>query len=444
VLLGAPAAGDVLADGRDQWTLLDRHLVNRQLFEQIRADDQWFRLGRNLDPLAVAADARIGTQQTLDSGMQSRFHGFYVLNTFGAVRPLDGIDANLNLTLLNPSASDGYRSSSQLHAGFALHGYYDLDFGASGPLKLDVFGTDLGLVTLGRGLLLEQWQSEGEAATARFQSFELRQTFIGRALWQNDDVIALALRGFDNRAEISVVRWQFDETPMSLVAGQPAPPPGPIVRSAANFFGASVDMPFTKTLRAAAEYSGRFRDGALRSAALGRIDFLDRDLAGISLHLGYSFRYYEAGFGPRERFDPPTTSYNVPDLEDVYVTNSFEYFGISEYFHQWSHTAMVEAIVPIFPILKVVADGEYFVRFASDRNTLPRVVYLEDWGLFPGSAGRLFYKAGLRLEPFRGLPHRLDVMVTNKQVVSGLTVTDLETKRFQDGNFYVIQLGAYL
>src|SRR5690349_18932018 len=87
LLFGSSRAhAQVLADGRDAWTLLERHLVNRQLFEQIRADAQTFRLGRNLDPLAAAADVRIGTQQPLDGGAQSRFHGLYVLNTFGAVR----------------------------------------------------------------------------------------------------------------------------------------------------------------------------------------------------------------------------------------------------------------------------------------------------------------------------------------------------------------------
>lgn len=451
-LVAVTARAQVHADGRDAWTLLDRHLVNRQLFEQLHDDSQVFRLGRTLEPLTAAADVRIGTQQTFEHGSQSRFHGFYVLNTFGALRPFHGIDVNVNLTLLNPSASDGYRVSSDVRAGVALHGYYDLDIGDREPVRLDVFGTDLGLVTLGRGLLLEQTLSEGEVASARFHGFEARETFIGRALWQNDDVISLALRGLDQRVELSFVRWQFrEETPEELAALRASAAPSSSLsvpsaqpKSASHYVGASVDVPFTKTLRVAVEYQARVGDGAPKNAVLARGDFLDGDLAGIGLHAGYQFRWYEAGFAPSRGLVPPSLRYNVPDLEDVYVTNPFEYFAVSDYFHQWSHTVMAEAIVPIFPVLKMVLNGEYVLRFAADRQTPERVVYLDGWGLFPGHADRLYYKLGLRVEPWRGFPHRVSALVTNKQVASGISVTDSETRRFEDGHFYLLQFEAFL
>lgn len=453
LLVSTTARAEVVrADGRDAWTLLDRHLVNRQLFEQIRTPSELYRLGRSLDPLAAAADVRIGTQQTVDKGTQSRFHGFSVFNTFGAVRPFYGIDANLNLTILNPSASDGYRVSSQVLAGVALHGYYDLDIGVGEPVKLDVFGTDLGLVTLGRGLLLEQTPSEGEVASARFHGFEVREMFIGRALWPNDDVISFALRGLDDKLELSFVRWQFKEAPpfQPVFPASPSPSAGlptstdTSFRSASHYVGASLDVPFTDSLRAAVEYQGNVRDGALKTAVLARGDFLDRDVLGIGFHLGYQFRFYDAGFGPSRVLRAPTMRYAVPDFEDIYVTNPFEYFGISEYYRQWSHTVMAEAIVPIFPILKIVLNGEYFLRFAADRGPPERVVYLQDWGFFPGQADHLYYKVGLRVHPWRGLPHRVSVMLTNKQIASGTAVTDSQTTRFADGNFYLIQFEAYL
>jgi hypothetical protein len=451
LLVSTTARAQVRADGRDAWTLLDRHLVNRQLFEQIRTPSQLHRLGRNLDAFAAAADVRIGTQQPIDKSSQSRFHGFYVLNTFGAVRPFYGVDANLNLTILNPSASDGYRVSSQVLAGVALHGYYDLDVGDREPVKLDVFGTDLGLVTLGRGLLLEQTPSEGEVASARFRGFEVRQTFIGRALWPNDDVISVALRGLEDKVELSFVRWQFKESPPQNQGSLRALalPTAPTVengsfRSASHYVGASVDVPVTETLRAAVEYQGKVGDGALKNAVLARGDFLHRDVLGMGFHLGYSFRWYDAGFGPSRVLRAPTTRYAVPDFEDIYVTNPFEYFGISEYFRQWSHTVMAEAIIPVVPMLKVILNGEYLLRFASDRNSPERVVYLQDWGLLPGKADHLYYKVGLRVEPWRGFPHRVSAILTNKQVASGSNVTDPETRRFVDGNFYLLQFEAFL
>jgi hypothetical protein len=164
----------------------------------------------------------------------------------------------------------------------------------------------------------------------------------------------------------------------------------------------------------------------------------------MGIHLGYQFRFYDAGFGPSRVLRAPTMRYAVPDFEDIYVTNPFEYLGISEYYRQWSHTVMAEAIVPVFPILKIVLNGEYFLRFAADRGPSERVVYLQDWGLFPGAADHLYYKVGLRVEPWRGFPHRVSVLLTNKQIASGNAVTDSQTKRFADGNFYLIQFEAFL
>jgi hypothetical protein len=205
-----------------------------------------------------------------------------------------------------------------------------------------------------------------------------------------------------------------------------------------------VDLPFTSSLRAAAEYQAKVGDGAIKSGVLARADFLDRDVFGAAFHLGYQFRWYEGGFGPSGTLRAPTTRYNVPDLEDVYVTNPFEYFGVSSYFHQVSHTVMAEAIIPIFPILNVVLNGEYLLRFASDRQTPERVVYLQDWGLFPGKSDHLYYKVGLRVTPWRGFPHRVSALLTNKQVASGVDVTDPQTRRFDDRHFYLLQFEAFL
>ena len=43
-------------------------------------------------------------------------------------------------------------------------------------------------------------------------------------------------------------------------------------------------------------------------------------------------RYYQRGFGPRSVVASTTTLPNLPRREDAYVTNSFEYLAVSNFF----------------------------------------------------------------------------------------------------------------
>jgi len=116
------AAAEVVDDGRDAYTLFYRHPVNRQLALQLAAPGEEVRLGRNRGPLAFLADLSFGTEQVAHAGdQQARFHGYYIADTYWAVHILDGLETNLNLLLLNPSASDRYRVSSQVNAELAIH-----------------------------------------------------------------------------------------------------------------------------------------------------------------------------------------------------------------------------------------------------------------------------------------------------------------------------------
>lgn len=107
--------------------------------------------------------------------------------------------------------------------------------------------------------------------------------------------------------------------------------------------------------------SGMMRDPArgLRGA---------RDVAWLMVHAGYQLRFYEQGFGPDERLSAPTIVDNTPLREDQYVTNSFEYFGISPFFDQLSHNVMAEVRVPIAGGLRGLFEGEYWVRIVRDRG----------------------------------------------------------------------------
>src|SRR5258706_8172 len=55
-------------DGRDHYTLFDRHLQTRELRRQLEQPGQEFRLLRNHDRLWAAGEFSFGTQQTWDGG----------------------------------------------------------------------------------------------------------------------------------------------------------------------------------------------------------------------------------------------------------------------------------------------------------------------------------------------------------------------------------------
>jgi hypothetical protein len=239
----AAASEAVFADGRDDYTLLERHLVNRQLADQLESEP--YRLGRSVGRFALASDVSIGTQQTIHAARQSRFHGWFLADMFAATPVVSGLDANLNLLVFNPSASDGYRVSAEVRPGFALHFHQDIAEIDGNPVELNVLGPDLDWVTLGKGLLLEQTPAEGVTGDLSWRGVGLRNTYIGRALWADDDVISASLRMFDGLAQLMVVDWKSHPFDLSNDRETDA-------SRSAWYLSASLDLPLgsgTPTLR---------------------------------------------------------------------------------------------------------------------------------------------------------------------------------------------------
>jgi hypothetical protein len=429
---GAPghASERLILDGRDAFTLLDPHPLNHQLFLQLEQPQQAFRLGPRAGKLTALADVEIGTQQLLKSSdTQSRFHGWYAADMYAAYRPLEGLELNLNLLLVNPSASDGYRASSTVHPGVTLHVWRELFELDRHPVRLDVIGLDLGWTTTGVGLLLESTPLEGVAAVARWKSWEASYLVGGRALWQNDDYRNVSLRAFGGLAELNVVNWQRVNDDTSQVQ-----------TVYATLSSRWAILPF---LHLAEEFGYRVDTGP-KVGALVRLDALLREDPRWGLHLGYQLRYYQAGFGPRARLDTPTWPYSPIAQQDIYQTNPFEYLGISAAYEQWSHSFMGEGRVRLFQGLEPFLNLEVIQRYARSQ-TVPRfVVYTPDGFRAPGQRLRAFFEGGVRVYPFKGLPHRGTFSVSNHGINTGDRITDPVDDRTHRGLFYVATLEARL
>ncbi|MEM7677332.1 MAG: hypothetical protein AAF449_15140, partial [Myxococcota bacterium] len=130
---GRQTALAVYADGRDRWNLLRQSTVNRSLRAQGADYRQFLDEGR----FSGAIDGTIGWQQPIGTGPQTRFHGYYVLDTYVAFRALDQMTLNLNFTVFNPSASDGYRTSADILTGFTLELKETFEVGGY-PLRIDI------------------------------------------------------------------------------------------------------------------------------------------------------------------------------------------------------------------------------------------------------------------------------------------------------------------
>jgi hypothetical protein len=426
----APPDGAPIDDGRDAYTLFYRHPVNRQLFGQLAAPDQSFRLGRDLGRLAFAADLSIGTEQTLSATSgQARFHGYYLADTYVAVHVLDGLEANLNLLLFNPSASDGYRVSSQVNAGLALHGWAELFRIRSAPLRLDVYGTDLGWVTMGAGLLIEQVPLEGVTGRLSYRDVALTYSYVGRSLWLDDDLIREQLSALGDRIGVMFLDWHK----MDAIDG------GGV--SHAYLASAFLDLPLPKGFHLAGEVAARVRRGP-EWGALGRADYLGRPFSWLEAHAGYQFRWYARGFGPRDEVVHPTVPFSTPQQEDAYVTNSFEYLGISSLYDQWSHTGMGEARLHLGTRVQLFGQGELWYRVATSPD--PVVTFTPEGFGAPGQRTELFYRGGASWLPWAGRVHRVNLFVTNKQVQAGRLSSAQLYNRFQPGRYILLELQAFL
>ncbi len=434
----------MLLDGRDRFALFDSHPLNHQLFVQRNDPGQSFRLGPQAGHWTALADIDVGTQQVLDADYQTRYHGWFVADTYAAFSPLRGVELNLNLLFVNPSASDAYRVSSMIHPGLGLHLARDLFDVDGDPLRADVMGIDLGTVTTGNGLLLERVPLEGVVAITRWRSVEARLLYGGRALWQDDDYKTLTFSVLEGKAELNLVQWQRRDPPEGVL------PPADDSTYATSFpmdqaYYATLSSrwPISDVLHLSTEYGYRAKSRP-RVGGMARLDLNLHEEQAWAVHLGYQFRYYQAGFGPRDALITPSWPFNSLAQNDQYVTNPFEYHGISAGYDQWSHTAMGEGRVRFFAEWEAYLNSELWQRFAR-ADAEPRfVAYTPDGFRAPGRRTFFFYELGLRFYPFRGLPHRGSFNITNHAIEADWSITTPVDRRYHRGTYYNVAMEAYL
>jgi len=105
---------------------------------------------------------------------------------------------------------------------------------------------------------------------------------------------------------------------------------------------------------------------------------------------------------------------------------------------------MLEARASVLPGVTLMLDGEDVLRMATAGDAPERVVYHPEWGRAPGVFHALYYRAGLQVTPWRGLPHRLGVYGTNRRVPSGRSIHSESKVRFERGSFVVVEAEAFL
>lgn len=428
-----PPPERLYADGRDNWTLLRPSTVNRSLQA---IDNAPFRGGRLLldqGRFSGIVDGTIGWQQPFDSGPQTRFHGYYVLDTYVGFKVIEQLELTLNLTIFNPSASDGYRTSADILAGLTIHLHESFTIDGE-ELRIDILGFDLDVVTTGVGLFFEQLPIEGWLIGARYGDAELRMTWGGRALFRDDNFLFAEATIWDRRLGLTYMSWFGDLTPSEVAdAAQ-------VVDSFHGVYvGAFTDFELFDGLRIGAEYAARLDTGEVRSSAMARIDFVHATDVGVplELHIGYQARLYLNDFGPRSLFVEPTQTPNTPRRENVYVTNSFEYFEYTPFFDQWSHTGMFEANLYPWPQWRFFAQAEVWYRAVD--AAAPRVVSSPRFGRFPGDHTELFYRCGVDFFPWLRWPHRFSIYATNKAVVAATDVSTALPDRFDHRDFLYIE-----
>lgn len=413
-------------DGRDNRTLLPQKLINRDLRGQMAP----WRLGDDLGIFTVAADTLIGTQLPLDGGSPTPFHGFFFSDLYMAVQVFEGLDVNLNVFVLNTTASGGFRIQSDVVPGLAAHLYLDLFEIGGDPVRFDFVTPDLDLVTLGEGLLIETTPLEGFLGGFRWRGWEAQVLFGGRVFWQQDDLLHFTLTGLDGHVGATVTSWftGFRDDEMDTL------PP-----ASGHYVGLHGRYAPFDGVTVAGEYTARIGGPeSLSQAFLLRGDVVE-DAGDAEVHLGYQLRYYGTGFGPLDRLSTPTTVPSTPIREDYYVTNSFEYLWATPFFDQWSHTIMLEGRYRIDPV-EVFAEVEWWLRSVIDRSEgPPRPVRGLTGELLPGTISQGFYRFGARMYPFEGRPHRLVVFVSNKSVLSFGRVTQPTPFRFIDRPIFFVE-----
>ncbi|MCB9540459.1 MAG: hypothetical protein H6704_29935 [Myxococcales bacterium] len=384
----------------DPWSLLDHRLAPRRLPEQLAVPGQAHRLMAGSERFVAAADGLVSTQVPRYAQPVAIWHGYFLLDTFVAARPHEVLDVTLNLVAYQVTASRGYRSATEVEPGLTLHLHDDL-----GPVRADLFTLDLGALTLGRGLLLEETYVEGAMARLALGPWWLRFTVAGQVYWQLDDlfITTVGWRG----VELSYLAWPQDT----------------FARTSHHFTLAG-DVPgLPPALRLGLEAALRMPQDDLgpRGAAMVRADWLPDRLGPVELHLGYQARIYQQGFGARGS-DPllPTVRASLPWREDTYLTNAFDALQPSVYVHQWWHTGMFEGIYHLTDWWALRTELEARARFFRDVQRPPRPIPLYQGlvdgpgPLLPDPVYELAYRAGTELKPLANAPHRFRLWFANK------------------------------
>lgn len=396
-LASAPYAGDtVYEDGRDLRSLTLKKLVNRDLDAQL---DAW-RLG-DFDFFRAAFNGLVSTQAPLDGGGMTPYHGFFVADLFLEVEPIEGVTANLNLTMFNRTASGGFRILTDVRPGFAFTVHTPLFELDEAPLFVDFVGPDLDLVTIGQGLMMENIPLEGFITGFRYRDWALRGIFGGRAFWPEDDYLHIALDALDGALGVGFTQWWSGSEDYEVTSF-------PEARYLSAHGRWSPWLPLTLS----AELATRVTSFA--PAALARVDY-SAELEGVRIHLGYQFRYYAEGFGPRDTLVAPSVVGVLPTHESTYATNAFLFLWASPEMEQWTHAVMAEARYRV-ERWEFFTELEGWVRVA--RRNLPDdpVLTAPDGRQVPGEGWSGFYSAGLRFYPVNDLPHFVTLFASNKHV----------------------------
>ncbi|MBN2718974.1 MAG: hypothetical protein JXX14_24215 [Deltaproteobacteria bacterium] len=442
------SAGELLHDGRDHWSLMDKSPLNRQLHEQLKSADQQFRLWQRPDSrFAFMVDASSGGQQSLPGTRfdQTRYHGFFIFDSYGSVRLFDSLDINLNLNFLNPSFCDGYRKSFQLLGGMSIHFHRALFNLIDSPLIFHALVMDLDTITFGEGLLIEQLPLEGFSFAFQWRDMSLSAQIAARVFWHYDDLLMIPLAFFDGRISLLTAIWYFT-TP----ADNSVPDVQNVVRTSNNvqnffpYFGVSGHYDWHDAFRISGEYLARVKDNQWSSAALFRADYKKDTADAARIHLGYQFRYYGKQFAPLANLSAATTAPQIPAREDTYVTNSFEYLPYSPWFHQVSHTVMSEVQLNLTRQFQLYYELECWFRWAFNGRNDNRVLFFAPEKRAPGHWQELFYDVGFRYRLFASLPHRIAVFVSNKWVASDTQAVTPMSIRFVTEPLYGFELEVFL
>ena len=378
----------------DAWSLQDHRLANRFLFEQLEAPEQQHRLFANGETLIAAADAQTGTSLGWRDP-PNPWHGYVVADLFAAARLWTGIDLNVNLLGFNVTSSAGVRQAVRILPGVAAHLY-----GESGGVQLDFIATDLGAVTLGRGLMVEQIELEGALLKAEHKGLWLRGLIGGQLHVAQDDLFVISA---------GAGGLSFDWMAWNQQTGMP------------HYLSLSGDLPgLGPHLRLAAQGAVRLPllGQSARGAAMLRADWMPPVLGDWTLHLGYQARVYQQGVGPGgETVTPVSTGPALIAREDTWLTNAFDAWWPSVYYNQWWQTVMFEAHWQALDGWALRGEVEGALKMYDDPQTparrLPRVGSDLSGPLHPDPDLRVLYRAGIEATPFDG-PHRLRLWMMNK------------------------------